>query len=165
VQGIFNTISAWDVRCKYENGVELHLADWKTHQPAIAAYRPDCNHGTTFFGEKGWISVERSALRTSDPDLKWDKIEWTDKDTKLFASAQDNQWHGFIDSVRTRKPTVNSIESAFNGDLICHLANLAAISGREITWDAKAEKLVGNEDLAMHLDRTAREPWGKLISG
>jgi len=165
VRGLFDTISAWDVTCTYEGGVELRLQDWKTAKPDIAAYRPDGDHGTTFFGEKGWISVDRGALRTSDKDLKWDAIAWGDNDTKLLASAKDNQWQGFIESVRTRKPTVNPLESAFNGDLICHLANLAAISGREIKWDAKAEKLIGNPDLAMHLDRTAREPWGRLIRG
>lgn len=165
VHGIFDTISAWDVNCRFENGIEMRLMDWKTGQLAITAYRPDCNHGTTFFGDKGWVSVDRGTVYTSDKELKWDKIEWTDKDTKLLASAKDNQWHGFIDSVRTRKPSVNPIESAFNGDLICHLANIAAISGREITWDVKAEKLVGNGDLAMHLDRTARAPWDKLIEG
>jgi predicted dehydrogenase len=159
VDGLFDTVSAWDVACRYESGVELRLMDWKTAQPVIAAYRPDCNHGTTFFGEKGWISVNRGAVYVSDKAWKWDKIEWGEKDVKLFASAADNQWHGFIDSVRTRKPTVNPIESAFNGDLVCMLANLACTSGREIRWDAKAEKLVGNDDLAMMLERTARAPW------
>jgi len=165
VRGIFDTITAWDVACTYENGVELRFMDWKTAKPTVTAYRPESDHGTTFFGEKGWISVDRHALRTSDPEIKWDKIEWAETDTKLLASAQDNQWHGFIDSVRTRKPTVDPIGSAFNGDLLCHLARIAAISGREIKWDAKAEKLIGNDDLAMHLDRTARAPWDKLIAG
>jgi len=162
-RGIFDTISAWDVICKYASGVEMHFMDWKTAQPVITAYRPDCDHGTTFFGEKGWISVNRGAVYVSDKEWKWDKIEWGEKDTQLLASAQDNQWHGFIDSVRTRKPTVDPIGVAFNGDLICHLSRLAAITGREIAWDAKTEKLVGNGDLAMHLDRTARKPWEKLI--
>ena len=164
-RGIFDTISAWDVTCTYATGIDLHLMDWKTAQPAIAAYRPDCNHGTTFFGEKGWISVDRGSVYVSNKEWHWDKIQWSDKDTQLLASDQNNQWHGFIDSVRTRKPTVNPIGSAFNGDLICHLARLAAISGREITWDTKSEKLIGNGDLAMHLDRTARAPWDKLIEG
>jgi len=156
VRGIFNTISAWDVRCKYANGIELRTVDWKTAKPDIAAYRPDCDHGTTFFGEKGWVSVDRGSLRTSDKE--WQKIEWGEKDIKLY-DTKGNQWDNFIRCVKTREPTVNPIESAFNGDLICHLANLAAVSGREITWDAKEGKLVGNADLAMHLDRTPREPW------
>ena len=52
-----------------------------------------------------------------------------------------------------------SCPNSFNGDLVCMLANLACTSGREIRWDAKAEKLVGNDDLAMMLERTARAPW------
>ena len=165
IRGICETPIGWDVTCRYANGIELRKMDTKTAEPIITQYRPNNDHGTTFFGEKGWLSVDRGTVYMSDRNIKWDKIEWKDSDTKLFASAQDNQWHGFIDSVRTRKPTVNPIESAFNGDLICHLASIAAISGREVKWDAKEEKLVGNADLAMHLSRTAREPWGKLMEG
>ncbi len=156
VRGLFDTLATWDVQCKYENGVELHFMDWLTAKPIVETYRPGCDHGTTFFGEKGWISVDRGSLRTSDK--AWQKIQWGEKDITLYAS-KGNQWDNFIQCVRTREPTVNPIESAVNGDLICHLSDFAIRTGREIKWDPNAEKIIGDKEAELFLDRTPRAPW------
>jgi predicted dehydrogenase len=117
---------------------------------------PGCDHGTTFFGEKGWVSVDRGSLRTSNKE--WQKLQWGEKDIKLYAS-KGHQWDNFIQCVKTREPTVNPIESAVNGDLICHLSDFAVRTGREIKWDPKAEKIIADKEAELFLDRTLRAPW------
>ncbi|MDR2849660.1 MAG: Gfo/Idh/MocA family oxidoreductase [Verrucomicrobiota bacterium] len=156
--GLFDTLAAWDVQYRYASGVEVHFMDWLTAQPIVKAYRPENDHGTTFFGEKGWISVDRHSLRTSDATVDWRKLEWGEKDVKLYAS-QGNQFDNFIACVKSRGPTVNPIGSAVNDDLICHLSSIAARTGREIKWDPKAEQIVGDTEAALLLDRTPRAPW------
>ena len=156
VPGLFDTLATWDVQCKYANGVEMHFMDWSIAKPITEKYRPDCDHGTTFFGEKGWVSVDRGSLRASDKD--WPKIEWGENDTKLYAS-KGNQWDNFIQCVKSREPTVNPIESAVNGDLICHLSDIAIRTGRTITWDPQKEVIVNDKDAEKYLDRVPREPW------
>ena len=71
---------------------------------------------------------------------------------------QESMGH-FIDCVKTRKPTINPIESAINGDVICHLSDLAVRTGREIKWDPKAEKIVGDNEAQLFLSKTPRAPW------
>ena len=48
---------------------------------------------------------------------------------------------------------------AIRCDAICHLCNIAARTGRVITWDPKREEIVGDEEAARMLQRPFREKW------
>ena len=156
--GLFDTLATWDVQCTYENGIEMHFMDAFTAKPVIEKYRPYCDHGTTFFGEKGWISVDRAAVYASEQEWKaWKIFDCGPNAKKLYESK--NQWGNFIDCVKTRKPTINPIESAIIGDVICHLSDMAVRTGREIKWDPKAEKVIDDNEAQLLLSKTPRAPW------
>src|SRR5690606_16921856 len=79
--GLFTTVLAWDVRATYRSGVELHFMTDEVAQPSVKKYRKRwCDHGTTFFGSEGWISVDRHGLEASEPRLL--SIELTDRDER-----------------------------------------------------------------------------------
>jgi hypothetical protein len=170
--GLFDTLASWDVECQYANGIELRFMDWATAEPLVRKYlRRAQGDGTTFFGSKGWISVDRTGAQASDPKIM--KTELPENALRLYADKTpasqiagrrgtwkaDSHWDNFIDGVRTRKPTLNPIESAFNDDIISHLSNIAVKTGRAIKWDPKAETIPGDAEAAKLLDRVPREPW------
>jgi predicted dehydrogenase len=163
-KGVFDALATWDVDCVLPSGIHMRNTDSVHIKAEVEKYRPWCNHGTTFWCENGWLSVDRGSLRFSD-QKKWQGWKPGENGIALHASPRDDQWADFIESVRTRRPTVNGVDSAFNDDVACHLPCLAAATGREIRWDAKSEKLVGAPDLEIMLDRVAREPWNDFLKG
>lgn len=155
VPGLFDTVASWDVTCTYANGIPMRFMDWSVAQPVVAKYRGPCDHGTTFFGEKGWVSVDRGSMTASNPE--WLRLKWGEKDVRLYESR--NQWANFVACVKSRQPTVNPIDTAVNGDLISHLSDIAVRTGRTITWDPAKERIVGDAAAEAYLNRVPRLPW------
>ena len=122
---------------------------------SVPMRRGPCDHGTTFFGEKGWVSVDRGSMIASNPE--WLRLKWGDKDVRLYESR--NQWANFVACVKSRQPTVNPIDTAVNGDLISHLSDIAVRTGRTITWDPAKERIVGDAAAEAYLNRVPRLPW------
>ena len=65
----------------------------------------------------------------------------------------------FIDCVKSRAETICPVEMAIRCDAICHLANVAARTGRAIQWDPVKEEVVGDAEAAKLLTRPHRENW------
>ena len=68
----------------------------------------------------------------------------------------------FIDCVLSRQEPISPLDSAIRSDLISHLGNIAVRTGREITWDAKAETIVNDDEAKAMMVRPMREPWNVL---
>ncbi len=66
VEGIYNVPVEYDFLCKYENGIEMRVAN---------ASRLTNGMGTTFHGDLGWVHVRRgNILSASDPKILEEKI-------------------------------------------------------------------------------------------
>ena len=155
VPGLFDTVATWDVTCTYADGVTMRFMDGSVALPVISKYRHPCDHGTTFFGENGWVSVDRGSMIASHPE--WLRTKWGEHDIRLYESR--NQWANFVACVKSRQPTVNPIDTAVNGDLISHLSDISIRTGRTITWDPQRERIVGDRAAEAYLDRVPRLPW------
>ena len=157
--GLFDTVANWDVHCRYANGVTMHFMCDRVAEDIVgkmgAHVRPFMDHGTTFWGEGGWISVSRGALYASPRGLQTAKI----RDDEKPVLRSSSQGRNFVESIKTRKPTVNPLESAIRSDTISHLSDIAIRLGRPIRWDPEAEKIIGDEEAAKRLDRPMRSPW------
>ena len=160
-KGLFDTIDSWDVNCQYANGVTLHFMCARAAQPIVAKMtrRPWRDHGTTFFGLDGWVSVDRAGcymnLKGKPVNAGQIKIKPTDK--RLYNSPAQSR--NFIDCIKTREPTINPVESAIRSDTISHMSDICIRLGRKITWDPAKEKIVGDSEAAKMLDRPMRKPW------
>jgi len=154
-QGIFDTIAEWDVHCRYANGVKLRLMNTRTAKPVVSEYRTFEGHGTTFFGSKGWVSVDRGGIYASDEKLLQTKLSPTD--THLYES--NHHAGNFIDCIRSRRPTVCTVEAAFQSDLISHLGDISIRTGRPMRWDPAKEELEDDELASRLLNRPMRRPW------
>jgi len=107
-----------------------------------------------FHGTEGWIS-DAEGFATSNKAL-W-KQQPKPADEILPVSKEHNR--NFIDCVKSRQETMCPVEMAIRCDAICQLATIAAITGREIQWDPKQEKIVSDAEAEKMLIRPYREKW------
>jgi hypothetical protein len=158
--GLFDTVENWDVACRYADGLTLRFMSDRVavKVPGLMddpKKRPPMDHGTTFWGEDGWISVSRGALYASPKSLQTTHI----RDEEKPVIRGTSQGRNFVESMRTRKPTVNPLESAIRSDTISHMSDIAVRLGRPIRWDPVAERIVGDAEASKRLDRPMRKPW------
>jgi len=158
--GLFDTVENWDIRCRYANGVTMRFMSDRIAKDVPGLMddpkkRPYMDHGTTFWGEGGWISVSRGALYASPKELQTARIR--DDERPVIRSA--SQARNFVESIRSRRPTVNPLETAIRSDTISHLSDMVVRLGRPIRWDPGKEEIVGDPEAAKRLDRPLRHPW------
>ena len=127
----------------------MHFMGHRVAEPVVKAYHPAwSDHGTTFFGEKGWISVNRSALYASDKALQKAQIKPDEK----HLTAAESQAREFRRLHASREPTISPLESAIRCDTISHLSDICIRpAGR--SWDPQKEQIVGDAEAASRLDR------------
>ena len=154
--GLFDTIAEWDVHCRYANGVKMHFMDCITAKPIVKKYHTDPrDHGTTFHGTEGWVSVKRGALHLSDEKLR--RVKLKDSDEHLYNSG--DHMGNFIECIKSRKKPISPIEAAVQSDLISHLSNAAIRLGRAIKWDPAKEKIIADPSASKMINRKLRSPW------
>ena len=136
---LFDTICSWDIKGKYKNGVELQFMSSNKAELVINMYRNFNDHGTTFIGTDGWVSVDRSGIIASHPGML--NIKFNEQDERVILS--NNHQKNFIDSIRLQKQAVSSLEDAVQTDTISHLCNILIRSGSyKINWDPEKEEII-----------------------
>ena len=153
---LYDTIEEWDMQCTYANGVKMHFMNELAAMPVVKKYHPrPIDHGTTFHGSEGWVSVHRGGMYCSDDKLR--RIKLKDTDEHLYESK--NHMGNFIECIKTRKKPISPIEAAVQSDLISHLSNAAIRLKRPIKWDPKKEQIMGDDEAAKSINRKMRSPW------
>ncbi len=154
--GLFDTVESWDIHAYYANGVRMRFMSEGVARPVVTQYRKRwSDHGTTFFGSEGWVSVDRGGLEFSKESLK--DITFRPNDVRLYRS--DNHHLNFVDCVKERRPAISPLEAAIRSDTISHLSNLMVRLRRPIEWDPAKEVIVGDAEATRMLDRPMRERW------
>jgi len=144
--GIYNVPVEYDFLCKYANGIEMRVAN---------SSRLVHGGGATWYGEKGWINVDRGRLSASDPKILQEVIGANE--IQIYKS--DNHWQNFIDSVRSRKETIAPIEVAYRAISVALLGEIAMTTGQKIQWDPEKQEIIGNPMASRLLTRPYRQPW------
>jgi predicted dehydrogenase len=145
--GIFNAPVEYDFLCKYANGIEMRVAN---------ASRQPHGMGATWYGELGWIHVDRgNRIMASDPKILEEEIG--DNEIKLYKS--DNHWQNFIDCVKSGKQAIAPIEVAYRAISVALLGEIAMTTGETIKWDPDKEEIIGNPRASRLLSRPYRQPW------
>lgn len=158
-EGIFRTLERWDIMCDYENGVKLHMMDMETAKGVVQKYYLEKwtdGDGVVFHGTEGWIGDFNMGTFSASNQELW-KQELKPADERVYASK--GHVRNFIDCVKSRKETICPVEMAIRCDTIAHLVDVAARTGRAITWDPKAEQIAGDAEAARMLTRPYREKW------
>ena len=153
--GLYDVIDSWDMTLRYADGVVVRFVSSDRVRPLIESYRGPNDHGTTFIGDKGWVSVDRGGLYADPPSLLNSEIG-TDE---LHLYESNDHWQNFIDCIRSRKETICPIDTAVKVDTISHLCDIAIRLNRKIQWDPVNERILGDSDAERMLKRPMRPPW------
>lgn len=157
-EGLFNTVTHWDMECAYANGIRMYFADTETIKmkpvPGLDQLKGFGNC-TVFVGDKGWVGVSREGWVTSSEELR--RKGKDPGPIKLALSTHHQQ--NFIDSVISRQQPVATLDSAVRSDIICHMGDIAIRTGEALRWDPTKETVVGSSDAVKMMHRPMREPW------
>ncbi len=159
-KGLWNVHGAFKVTAKYANGVTMH----------IGGNNPN---GVRFEGTEGWIFVSRGnvGVTASDPgkaeknnpafnasDHKILTSEIGENEIHLYSSPEQ---HGnWLDSIKSRKPTVAPAEIAHRSCSACLLAHTAMKLPRKLYWDPIKERFKNDDEANAMLSRPQRYPYG-----
>jgi hypothetical protein len=154
--GLFDTVTNWDMHCRYEDGLLLRFLDDETAKkyPEIPGVR-DMSNAATFVGTDGWISISYRKV-TSHPESLI-KSEIGPNEKRLVKS--DSHQLSWIEAIRTKAPTVSPLESAARSGIACHLSDICIRTGRPVKWDEKNQTIIGEADQKKMIARAMRKPW------
>ncbi|MBI5381523.1 MAG: Gfo/Idh/MocA family oxidoreductase [Opitutae bacterium] len=163
--GLWDVASTFHVEMKYPNGVTM-IIDTMSDTNGIP-------NGVKFIGEEGWIFVSRGSAKAtaSDPTSGQPAgkplaasnakiLEPLSGSNVIRLHASKNQHLDWLESIQTRQDPVASAEVGHRSCSACLVAQIAMKRGSKLTWDAKAERFVGDDAANAMLTRPQRAPYG-----
>jgi len=158
---LWNVHGKLDVKMKYADGAELHVAD-------VSEYP----NGVRFVGEDGWIFCSRGSAKATKNIAsaggrhgRWRPLETSDE--KLIEGEVEqklcrNKDHHRIwfESIHSRKPTNVLPETAHRTTSTCILAYTAMNLKRPLTWNPVTELFVDDKEANSTISRVERAPYG-----
>jgi predicted dehydrogenase len=128
--------------------------------------------GATIYGNRGTLKIsvygyDFTPLGGGKPvhrDVKYELEEYpedkTEKDLERHvAPAIRQHMKDLLQAIATRGKPVADIEQGYISTASCILGNLAMKLGRELTWDAEKQQVVGDDEANRLLRRAYRQPW------
>ncbi len=113
-------------------------------------------HGYDFIPQGGGKPVHKDVVM----ELEEYPIDKTEKDLERHvAPAIRHHMKDFLAAIESRGKPAADIEEGHISTASCILANLALQLGRTLTWDAKAGRVVGDDEANRLLRRPYRGPW------
>jgi predicted dehydrogenase len=152
---VWNTATKYTIECVYRKEVTKYPNDVTL---TIAGGSPAISMGTKWIGTDGWVWVDRSGFDASNPEwAKGDSLPDDLRKVKLYESHEHRR--NFLDSVRSRKPTITPVQVAHHSTIPGHLGLISMLTGRRIHWDVENETIQNDSSASALLTRPYREPW------
>lgn len=141
----YNTSHDFDVVCRYDDGIELHIES-----------RGD--NGVLFEGTKGRIFVSRGKITGKPIEENWDEGQFGEDDLRRLYKDKPPEGHkqNFYRCIAEGGLPISDVFTHVQAMSTCHLAAIAARLGRTIQWDPVKEEIVGDEQAAAFFARTPR---------
>ena len=142
----YNTATDFAVKCKFPSGIEL-----------VVTSRGD--NGILFEGTKGRLFVSRKKITGTPIEQAWDQGKFDPEDLTQLYRGKPYEGHkqNFYRCIREGGLPVSDVYSHVQTMNTCHLCAIAARLGRVIRWDAKAEKILGDDQAATFFARQQRK--------
>jgi len=144
--GLYDVPIAYKFTCKYTNGLEMIVAN-RSQQPK--------GMGAAWYGEKGWIHVNRGGLSAEPKSVLKEVIG--PNETHLYKSHDHKQ--NFLDCVKSRQQTIAPAEVAHRSISVALLGEIAMLTERKLKWDPEKEVFTNDEQANRLLSRPMRSPW------
>jgi len=147
---LWNTCTKYRVTAKYPGDITM----------IIAGGHSDIRGGTKWIGTDGWVWVNRgNAFESSNKEWEDTRTLAEDKRKVKLILTKGGHYRNFLDSVKSRQPTVTPVEVAHHSAIPGHLGLIAMMAGRKIKWDPVKEVIVSDAEAGKLLSRHYREPW------
>ena len=154
---IWNVHGTYEVELLYPGDVRVRVCD-------------KLPNGLKFIGDDGWIWVTRDGQTTSsDPaspgrampplDASHPKL-LDEKGVKVELPRSEDHHRNWLECVRSRRPPIAPAPVAHRSGSACIVSWIAMKLARPLTWDATAERFVGDEQANGMLSRPERGPYG-----
>jgi predicted dehydrogenase len=143
---VWNTCTRYRITCKYANEVTM----------IIAGGHKDIRGGTKWIGTEGWVWVNRNSYDASN--LDW-FVQIPEDRYKVKLYRSEDHHRNFLDSVKSRQPTITPVETAHHSTIPGHLGRISMLVKRKIKWDATRESILDDMEASRFLTRPYREPW------
>ncbi len=140
--GVWDAPTEYDCVATYEDGLQIR----------ISSKFPG---GAKWYGEHGWIYVDRGTLKAEPASL----LNETIGDSEIHLYKSRNHYRNFIDCVKTRQETITPAEVAHRSATVGHLCNIALYTGRKIRWNPEKEQILNDSEAAAMLSPNYRAPW------
>jgi predicted dehydrogenase len=148
VDAVWNTCTKYRIELRYPGDIKM----------TIAGGYSDIRSGTKWIGTDGWVWVDRGHFEASKEEWR-DYRRLPDELRKVKLPISNNHHRNFLDSVKSRQPTITPVETAHHSAIPGHLGLISMLVGRKLTWDAQAEQIIGDADASKLLSRPYRAPW------
>lgn len=112
--------------------------------------------GIVFYGEKGSLVVTHSDYRVFD-------MEGKELDKRSAAYSDALHIGNFLASIRGEQTPNAEIEEGVKSTALCHLGNIAYRTGRTVTFDPQARRVMGDDEAAALWSREYRPGWAPSV--
>jgi hypothetical protein len=144
-KGLWNTLNSFDIKYKYENGVDLFFT---IERPYVR-----------FEGADGWVEIEYpDKLTASSQAILNSKI--SDDEMKIENLPSDKE--DFCLGVKSGKQSLEPLETAHRTISMCQLGLIAIQTESKLTWDYQNEEIIGNNAASALLNVPIREKYFKF---
>jgi len=146
VDDCYNTAHDFAIKCTFASGIEMTIDS-----------RSD--NGVLFEGTKGRIFVSRGKIVGTPIEENWDEGQFGPEELQQLYRGKPHEGHkdNFYRCISEGGLPVSDVFSHVQAMNTCHLAAIAARLGRAVQWEPKTEKIVGDEQAASFVARTARK--------
>ena len=86
-----------------------------------------------------------------------DSLPAAQRKIPLYESSEHRR--NFLDSVKSRKPTITPVDVAHHSTIPGHLGLISMLVGRKLHWDVKQEKILNDPEASALLSRPYRAPY------
>jgi myo-inositol 2-dehydrogenase / D-chiro-inositol 1-dehydrogenase len=135
----WNVLLDFHVTYRFANGVRWI---YRTEQPYFKIE-----------GSEGWVYADFREVKAEPASL----LSWTpgpnDLQLRFKSDKQD-----FIDSVKSREPTLEPAEVGHRVTSLCHLGHIAIYLGRKLNWNPDTERFVDDSQADELITRTIHQP-------
>ncbi len=142
--GLFNAFMEYEFECKYANGVRM-----------IGTSKEP--RGLKLEGSDGWIFIHIHGGRLeADPA---DLLQQSIGPNEIHLGRSPEHHRNFLDAVKARTQPVAPAEVGHRTGTICHLLNIAMLTGRKLHWDPQGELITNDAEANRMTSRPMRSPW------
>jgi len=142
--GLFNTFMKFNFEYMYPNGVRLHG-------------KSDGPRGIKFEGDEGWIFIHIHGGNLDAEPKSLLREKFSPDEVQLGRSPGHHR--DFLDAVRSRGVPMAPAHAGHRTASLCHLTNIALLTGRPVRWDPEKEEILDDPEASRLLARPMRAPW------